>query len=92
MVEVVHRLEIWGRVQGVYYRLSLLEQARRLGVTGWVRNRQDGSVEAMVAGATDAVSQVIAWAQRGPEQAAVSRVDVYPGDGRFDGFEQWDTV
>lgn len=85
--ELVHRLEIRGRVQGVYYRASMVDEALRLGVCGWVRNRRDGSVEAMVAGPADRVGQLVAWARRGPPAARVTEVKVHPGEGRFDGFE-----
>jgi acylphosphatase len=83
----VYRLEIRGHVQGVGYRWAMGEQARHLGVRGWVRNRLDGSVEAMVAGAPEAVEQMIEWARRGPRGAVVARVDTFPADGAFDGFE-----
>lgn len=54
----------------------MVEEARRLGVHGWVRNRRDGSVEAVVAGAPEAVDGLLAWAWRGPTAAAVASVDV----------------
>lgn len=78
MADVIYRLEIRGRVQGVYYRQSMVEYARNTGVRGWVRNRLDGSVEAVVAGDTDAVDKTIAWCRQGPPQAAVSAVELFP--------------
>jgi acylphosphatase len=90
--EVIRRLEIRGIVQGVGYRWSMVRQARRLGVCGWVRNRLDGSVEAMVAGSAEAVRQVIEWAAEGPPGAHVSGVESFPGDGQYAGFEQRPTV
>lgn len=92
MVRTVLRLEIRGRVQGVGYRWSMVEQARRLGLCGWVRNRRDGSVEAMVAGPSDAVDLLVAWARQGPRSAAVDAVDIFADEGSFDVFEQWPTV
>jgi acylphosphatase len=89
MAESVLRLEIRGRVQGVGYRISMVEQARQLGVRGWVRNRRDGSVEAMVAGTPQAVEQIVAWARRGPRSAAVIELRTYAADGEFDSFEAW---
>ncbi len=88
MAETVLRLEIRGRVQGVSYRVAMVDGARRLGVHGWVRNRHDGSVEALVAGTAPAVAQMVAWAWRGPRGARVSAVQTFAGDGHFDSFEQ----
>jgi len=65
-----------------------VQAARRIGVGGWVRNRHDGSVEAMVAGPQAALDDIVAWARQGPPGARVDKVDVAPGDGVFDGFEQ----
>ena len=92
MAENVLRLEIRGRVQGVGYRWSMVGQAHRLGIRGWVRNRRDGSVEAVVAGAPDAVDRIVSWARRGPEGAVVEVVEVFPAEGAFDAFEQRPTA
>lgn len=75
---VTRQLRIHGRVQGVYYRASMVAEATRLGLHGWVRNRSDGSVEALVQGAADAVQTLIDWAHQGPEAARVERVQVSP--------------
>jgi acylphosphatase len=69
-------LVIHGRVQGVWFRGSMQDQAERVGVAGWVRNRPDGSVEAEVEGQRPLVDEVIAWAQHGPQGARVDRVEV----------------
>lgn len=73
-------LEIRGRVQGVGFRDALCAQAERLGVTGWVRNRTDGSVEALVQGSEAAVEQLIGWARHGPPLACVTRLREAPAD------------
>lgn len=77
MHEVLRRrVTIRGEVQGVGYRASMARRARELGLAGWVRNRLDGSVEAVVAGDAAAVEALLRWARRGPPAARVSRVDV----------------
>lgn len=86
-------LSIAGLVQGVGYRWSAVAEARRLGLSGWVRNRSDGSVEAVVQGPADAVEALIAWARRGPPGAAVQQVAVADwNDPVAPGFHQIATV
>jgi acylphosphatase len=70
-----HILLIRGRVQGVGYRQSMRDEAVRLGCTGWVRNRTDGSVEAIVQGPEATVEELIVWSRRGPPAARVDRVE-----------------
>ena len=70
------RLGITGRVQGVGYRAFVLQQASQLGLRGWVRNRADGSVEALVTGSGDAVAAMIEACRRGPLAARVAAVAV----------------
>jgi len=74
------RLIISGRVQGVGYRDWTITTALRLGLTGWVRNRMDGSVEALVVGDDQAVGQMIDACRRGPAIARVDNVDIEPVD------------
>lgn len=71
-------VRITGRVQGVGFRLWARDQARRLGLTGWVRNEADGSVRALIAGETPAVSAMLGEFRKGPRGAAVSNVEVQP--------------
>jgi acylphosphatase len=80
---LTRRLSITGRVQGVGFRDFMQRRARALGVTGWVRNRSDGSVEAVVQGSDDAVNQIIALARQGPRSAHVTGVRVSDADGQF---------
>ena len=72
----VRRLLISGVVQGVGFRYSMVAQARLLGVTGWVRNRRDGRVEAMVSGDAAQIEAMLAWSRIGPPGGAVDRVVV----------------
>lgn len=81
-------LRIHGRVQGVGFRHYMAREARKRGITGWVRNRVDGSVEAIVQGPREAVDGIITWARHGPPSAQVTRVDVNAGSGEFEGFAQ----
>lgn len=78
---------ITGRVQGVGFRLYMQQQARKAAVTGWVRNRQDGTVEAVVQGAPDAVEAITEWARQGPPGATVTDIQVADGTGEYATFE-----
>jgi acylphosphatase len=74
-------LRITGRVQGVFYRGWAVEQARALGLKGWIRNRSDGSVEAVAFGEPEAVDEFIARCRQGSPSAHVERVDVEATQG-----------
>ena len=76
--EVTRRLRIIGRVQGVGYRAWCVGEANRLGLSGWARNRRDGSVEVLVCGPDPAVVELTERCQEGPRLAAVTSVDVEP--------------
>jgi len=86
-MKVTRHLAISGRVQGVGYRFYMQRKARELGLAGWVRNRHDGSVEAMIQGSADGVEAMTAWARRGPPSAAVTDVQIADGSGDYAGFE-----
>lgn len=75
----VHVL-IQGRVQGVGFRFSTSHQAQNRGLTGWVRNCSDGSVEAEFQGAPEVVEDMIAWCRRGPSTASVTSVNIESQD------------
>jgi acylphosphatase len=74
------RLRIEGHVQAVGYRNFIIEEARKLGVDGWVRNRSDGSVEALVSGETKIVEALIAACMRGPDGSRIKHVDMEPAE------------
>jgi acylphosphatase len=79
-MKVRRRIVVEGQVQGVFFRSTCRREAQSRGVTGWVRNRPDGTVEAVLEGEPDAVDGVIAWAHQGPPAAWVSRVEVTEED------------
>jgi acylphosphatase len=87
-MKVTKHLVVKGHVQGVGYRASMVMEARRLNVTGWVRNRVDGGVEAMVHGWPDDVAQMLNWARHGPGGARVSSMQVSESSGAFSSFDQ----
>ena len=77
-----------GRVQGVYYRATTRDTARETGVDGWVRNLDDGRVEAVFEGPADAVRETVAWCETGSTAADVDDVDAtYEEPEGLDGFE-----
>lgn len=75
-MSIALKVQVYGRVQGVFYRSWTREQAAALGVSGWVRNCADGSVEAHVEGEEAAVAEMIARMRAGPGAARVERVEV----------------
>ena len=71
------RVIVHGRVQGVFFRVSCRDEARRIGVAGTVRNMPDGTVEAVIEGRRGAVEALIDWCRTGPKRASVRGVDVF---------------
>ena len=91
-MKITRHLRIYGLVQGVFFRDSLRQQAESLDVSGWVRNRRDGSVEAMLQGDASAVETLIAWCRIGNGRSRVERIDVEEGQGQFTGFDRLETA
>ena len=83
MLIITKHLVITGRVQGVGFRYYIEFKARQFHVTGWVRNRSDGSVEAMIQGTPENVDALIVRAHRGPPNASVAAVTVSDGSGSY---------
>ncbi len=83
-------VRITGKVQGVGYRISAVRQAHSLGVSGWVRNLEDGSVEALLQGPHDRIDQMLSWLHIGPPQARVEQVSAQEVQEErcYDRFEQ----
>ena len=86
------RVRVSGRVQGVWYRGWTVERARMYGLSGWVRNRADGTVEALFAGLPAAVDAMVGECRQGPPAARVAEVTVAPDGFTGHGFEQRPTV
>jgi acylphosphatase len=85
------RVHIWvtGRVQGVYFRYAVEEEARDRGITGWVRNLPDGRVEGVFEGDETGVQEILTYCHKGPQYARIDHVEVReePSRGEFSGFE-----
>lgn len=90
MTETTKCLQFYvsGRVQGVFFRVSTRDKARRLGLTGYARNLTDGRVEVYACGTAPQLNALKAWLQQGPPEAAVSAVECEPAATMvFDGFD-----
>ena len=87
MPQRVHVI-VQGRVQGVYFRASTRDRARRLGLSGWVHNCRNGSVELIAEGEKAKLEQLVTWCHSGPPGAVVTNVEVewQEGTGEFVGF------
>jgi acylphosphatase len=81
------RLLIRGRVQGVGFRYAFADEARSRKLHGWVRNRSDGCVEAIVTGPATDVEDIVAWSRRGPAAAKVTDIETAVAEGEFASFE-----
>jgi len=87
------RLRIHGRVQGVWYRGWMVEEAEKLGLDGWVRNRRDGSVEAVVRGDETLIRHLVERCREGPPAARVSDIEETPTEEKVSpGFHQAPTA
>ena len=88
---VTRQIRVRGRVQGVGFRYAMRREAERAGVRGWVRNRSDGSVEALLQGEAAAVARLVEWARRGPPAARVDELhdsELEPREGEYARFEE----
>ena len=83
-MKITRHLRIEGRVQGVGYRYAMCAEAESSGVSGWVRNRRDGSVEAVVQGSPEAVERILDWARHGPPGARVTGFHAQAAEGGAD--------
>ena len=87
-MDVCKRCVVSGKVQGVFYRASAQEEARRLGLTGWVRNLPGGRVETLACGDPPAVDRYVQWLWKGPARAKVKQVEVNDAEAEpVNGFE-----
>ena len=93
-MKITRRLRIRGQVQGVNLREALRQRAKQLKITGWVQNRLDGSVEAIVQGEAFAIDAIVDWAHQGPPGARVDSLDVETADaeGNYDSFDKKPTA
>ncbi len=91
-IRIAH-VRIEGRVQGVGYRAWVEATARSLRLKGWVRNRRDGSVEAVFQGPPDHVSDMLGRCEQGPPAARVAHIELLPENvGQYDDFDVWPTA
>lgn len=84
-MKVCRHYHVSGRVQGVWYRGSARDEARRLGLSGWIRNRADGTVESVACGSPEALGEFKAWLHQGPSGARVDSVEESEGSEAPDG-------
>lgn len=77
MEKVALKIKVSGKVQGVFYRKSTVEKAKRLSLCGWVKNNADGSVEILAEGDKQAIDMIINWCKTGPKNALVSNVEIH---------------
>lgn len=93
-MKITRRLRIRGQVQGVNLREAMRQRADQLKITGWVQNRLDGSVEAIVQGEAFAIDAIVEWAHQGPPGARVDTLDVETADdeGNYDSFDKKSTA
>jgi acylphosphatase len=88
MTRIARHVRVTGRVQGVFFRQSTCNRAREFGVTGWVRNCADGSVEAQVEGEEQEVQAMLDWLHKGPPDAQVNDVEISEAEPKnLPGFE-----
>jgi len=87
--KIIIHLYINGRVQGVFFRRSAKNEAEKLGLVGWIRNRQDGGVDAVAQGSQENIDKFIKWCRRGPPFGKVEKVEVERKRKlvKFEGFE-----
>jgi acylphosphatase len=79
-MKINKRIQIKGKVQGVFFRKSTQEKALQLGITGWVQNEPDGSVLTEIEGTAEAIAQMEQWLHQGPERARVEEVMIVEGE------------
>ncbi len=85
-------VRISGRVQGVFFRHYTKLKADSLGLNGWVRNRNDGSVEALISGTEEHISKMIQWLHHGPNSAIVKELDINDVEGVEPGYSSFEIV
>ncbi|MGF1550434.1 MAG: acylphosphatase [Sphingomonadaceae bacterium] len=91
--EPARRLRVHGRVQGVFFRNWTRDHARELGLKGWVRNREDGTVEIYATGAQGGLDRLIELVRSGPPAAQVDRLEIEEAESEeLEGFEKRPTV